>query len=61
MFNAIVSAGDVGAGTGATSRYGSGSDKMMRLLADPAPAPQHCLKCSKSVKYAFFFPYNFLT
>jgi hypothetical protein len=26
---------------GAASRYGSGSDQMMRLLA--APAPQHCL------------------
>jgi hypothetical protein len=47
MFNTIVGAigsGTIGArvGTGAASRYGSGSgsDKMMRLLA--APAPQHC-------------------
>jgi hypothetical protein len=45
MFNTIVGAGAVGAGAvgaGAASRYGSGSDKKMRLLA--APAPQHCLK-----------------
>jgi hypothetical protein len=33
MFNTIV-------GAGAASRYGSGSDQKMRLLA--APAPQHC-------------------
>jgi hypothetical protein len=39
MFNTIVGAGAVGAGAGAASRYGSGSDQMMRLLA--APAPQH--------------------
>jgi hypothetical protein len=32
MFNTIV-------GAGAASRYGSGSDQKMRLLA--APAPQH--------------------
>jgi hypothetical protein len=39
MFNTIVGAGAVGAGT--ASRYGSysGSDQMVRLLA--APAPQH--------------------
>jgi hypothetical protein len=36
MFNTIV-------GAGAASRYGSGSDQMMRLLAAPAPAPQHCI------------------
>jgi hypothetical protein len=29
----------VGAGAGAASRYGSGSDQKMRLIA--APAPQH--------------------
>jgi hypothetical protein len=34
MFSTIV-----GAGAGAASRYGSGSDQKMRLLA--APAPQH--------------------
>jgi hypothetical protein len=34
MFNTIF-------GAGAASRYGSGSDQKMRLLA--APAPQHCL------------------
>jgi hypothetical protein len=34
MFNTIV-------GAGAASRYGSGSDQKMRLLA--APAPQHWL------------------
>jgi hypothetical protein len=41
MFNTIVVAGAVGAGTRAASRYGSGSgsDQKMRLLA--APAPQH--------------------
>jgi hypothetical protein len=36
MCNAIVGAG---AGARAASRYGSGSDQMMQLLA--APAPQH--------------------
>jgi hypothetical protein len=35
MFDTIVGAVAVGA----ASRYGSGSDQMMRLLA--APAPQH--------------------
>jgi hypothetical protein len=38
MLNIKFGTGAVGAG----SRYGSGSTKMMRLLA--APAPQHCLK-----------------
>jgi hypothetical protein len=38
MFITIVGAGAVGAG--AASRYGSGSEQMMRLLA--ALAPQHC-------------------
>jgi hypothetical protein len=38
MIKTIVGAGAVGAG--AESRYGSGSEQMMRLLA--APAPQHC-------------------
>jgi hypothetical protein len=46
MFNTIVGAGAVEAG--AASRYSSGSDQKMRLLAAlalaPAPAPQHCLK-----------------
>jgi hypothetical protein len=28
-------------GAGAASRYGSGSDQKRRLLAAPAPAPQH--------------------
>jgi hypothetical protein len=37
MINTLVGAGAVGA----ASRYGSGSDQKMRLLA--APAPQHCL------------------
>jgi hypothetical protein len=40
MCNTIVGAGAVGAG--GASRYGSGSDQKMRLLAAPAPAPQHC-------------------
>jgi hypothetical protein len=35
MFNAIVGAGNIGAGS--ASRYGSGSVKMMGLLVDPAP------------------------
>jgi hypothetical protein len=39
MFNIIVGAGAVGAG--AASRYGSGSNQKMRLLA--APAPQNWL------------------
>jgi hypothetical protein len=38
MSNTIVGAGAVGAE--AASRYGSGSDQKMRLLA--AQAPQHC-------------------
>jgi hypothetical protein len=37
-----VGAGAFGAGAGAASRFGSGSDQMMRLLA--APAPQYYLK-----------------
>jgi hypothetical protein len=37
MYFTTVGAGAVGAG--AASRYGSGSDQKMRLLA--APAPQH--------------------
>jgi hypothetical protein len=48
MINTIVRAGDVRAGAGAASRYGSGpdsgSDQKMQLLAAPAPAPQHCVK-----------------
>jgi hypothetical protein len=43
MFNTIFGAGAVGAG--AASRYGSGSDQKMRLLA--APAPLHCYKVSQ--------------
>jgi hypothetical protein len=43
MFNTIVRAGAVGAGAEATSRYGSGSDQMMRLLAAPASSLQHSL------------------
>jgi hypothetical protein len=38
MYNTFVEAGVIGAG--AASRYGSGSDQMMRLLL--APAPQQC-------------------
>jgi hypothetical protein len=38
MFYTIV-------GAGAASRYGSGSDQKVRLLA--APAPQHCDKVRK--------------
>jgi hypothetical protein len=45
MFNTFVGAGAVGAG--AASRYGSGSDQKMRLLA--APAPQHWCCCLLSV------------
>jgi hypothetical protein len=41
MFNTIV-------GAGAASRYGSGSDQMMRLLAAPAAPPQLCSKPSFS-------------
>jgi hypothetical protein len=37
MIFTIVVAGVVGARAGAASRYGSGSDQMMRLLAAPAP------------------------
>jgi hypothetical protein len=39
MINTIAGTGSVGARAGAASRYGSGSDQKMRLLA--APAPQH--------------------
>jgi hypothetical protein len=41
MFNTIVGAGAVGAGT--ASRYGSGygSDQKMWFLETPAPEPQH--------------------
>jgi hypothetical protein len=42
MFNTIV-------GAGAATRYGSGSDQKMRLLAAPAPAPQHWFYCIKIV------------
>jgi hypothetical protein len=42
MFNNIV---------GAASRYGSGSDQMMRLLA--ALAPQHSFFCIKIFLYRF--------
>jgi hypothetical protein len=37
MSNIIVGAG----AAGDASRYGSGYDQNMRLLAVPAPAPQH--------------------
>jgi hypothetical protein len=42
MINTTVGA-VAGAGDGAASRYGSGSDQKRRLLAAPAlaPAPQH--------------------
>jgi hypothetical protein len=43
MLNIMFRAGTVGAGT--TLRYGSGSNKMMRLLAPPAP--QHWKKTKK--------------
>jgi hypothetical protein len=49
MINTIV-------GAGAASRYGSGSDKKMRLLA--APAPQHCfyfIRLGKLSFSVFFF------
>jgi hypothetical protein len=45
MLNTIVGAGAVRAG--AASRYGSGSNQKMRLLA--APAPQHWLKKRKEI------------
>jgi hypothetical protein len=45
MIYTIVGAGTAGAG--AASRYGSGSDQKMRLLA--APAPQHWIKQSTSL------------
>jgi hypothetical protein len=47
MFNAIVGAW----AAGAASRYGSGSDQLMRLLAASAPAPQHCFSywCNHNV------------
>jgi hypothetical protein len=52
MFNTI--AGAVGAG--AASRYGSGSDQKMRLLA--APAPQHWFVYCKLLKCDFKFDEN---
>jgi hypothetical protein len=51
MINTIVGAGAVGAG--AASRYGSGSDQKMRLLA--APAPQHWCFVSKPYQEGKFF------
>jgi hypothetical protein len=39
--------GTVAVGAGAALRYGSGSDQKMRLLAAPAPAPQHWLQIIK--------------
>jgi hypothetical protein len=39
MLNITFGAGTIGTRAGAASRYSSGSTKMMRLLA--APAPQH--------------------
>jgi hypothetical protein len=46
MLNISLEAGAVGAGAGAASFYGSGSSKIMQLLA--APAPQHCILVSCS-------------
>jgi hypothetical protein len=50
------------AGAGAASRYGSGSDQKMRLLA--APAPQHCTVVTawtlKIMKTSFFKNFNFV-
>jgi hypothetical protein len=40
MLNNTIRAG----AAGAASRYGSGSDQMMRLLAALAQAPQHCVQ-----------------
>jgi hypothetical protein len=48
MFNTIVGAGAVE--TGAASRYGSGSDQMMRFLA--APALQHLILLFWVIKIA---------
>jgi hypothetical protein len=49
MNNTIVGAGTVGAGTvgagagaGAASRYGSGSDSDQKMWLLASPAPQHC-------------------
>jgi hypothetical protein len=54
MFNTIV-----GAGAGAASRYGSGSDQMMRHLA--APAPEQCLNvCYMFGKRNIFVALRFL-
>jgi hypothetical protein len=48
MLNNTLKAGAVGAG--AATRYGSGSDQMMRLLA--VPAPQHCWTQAASIDFA---------
>jgi hypothetical protein len=49
MVNTIVGAGAVGAGAGAASRYGYGSDQMIRLLS--APALQHCAVVWKTLSW----------
>jgi hypothetical protein len=56
MFNTIVGAGSVRAG--AASRYGSGSDQMMRLLA--APAPQHWVEGAVIEEQSVLFRLNIL-
>jgi hypothetical protein len=50
MFNAIVGAGAIIAGVGGASRYDSGSNQKMRLLA--ALAPQHWFP-EKNVLFCF--------
>jgi hypothetical protein len=61
MINSIVGAGAIV--SGASSRYGSGSDQKMRLRLRPkdaAPAPQHWpiqvwrLRTPESVRYSNF-------
>jgi hypothetical protein len=57
MFNTIIGA----VGAGAASRYGNGSDQMMRLLAAPAQASHHWLKLQnfnfKQFAKKFSIPY----
>jgi hypothetical protein len=52
MFNTNVGAEAVGAG--AASRYGSGSDQKMRLLAAPAPNTEFYIMMNESIHSMLF-------
>jgi hypothetical protein len=56
MIYTIAGAGAVVAGARAALRYGSGSDKKMRLLAALAPALQHWPKLLKPEPHRVIAP-----